>query len=293
MAADQRCILPDAGLCPRRLLGASYRDVTHPDDVDADREFVADALAGRRDSMQREKRYVRKDGSIVWARTRVEVIRDRPGSPLYFVSHVQDLSGQRATLGLLHGSERTLRSVIDQHAGDDLRDGSRSSLPARQPRVRGGRSGSRSDWIVGRSDTEVLPPSMRSPRSRAQNLLVLDGGVAGRRSRRSRRMVRSACCWSRGSRLRDEDGAIDAVCVVSTDVTERRVRGARQARAVAVLGVDLLGAGPAQAGAARPADRQSDVGAAGRDRAADPDAQDPGAQELIAPGSVSPGRRAL
>ena len=43
---------------------------THRDDLSEDREFVAHALAGRRDISQREKRYVRKDGSILWALTR-------------------------------------------------------------------------------------------------------------------------------------------------------------------------------------------------------------------------------
>ena len=76
-------------------------------------EFVAAAIAGERDSLEREKRYVRKDGSVVWARVRAEVIRDEAGEPLYFVSHLQDVAERRAAQDLLHDSERTLRSVID------------------------------------------------------------------------------------------------------------------------------------------------------------------------------------
>lgn len=76
------------GCEPEELVGASFRDITHPDDVNEDREFVAAASAGGLDSSDREKRYVCKDGSVLWARVRAELIRDEAGEPLYFVSHV-------------------------------------------------------------------------------------------------------------------------------------------------------------------------------------------------------------
>src|ERR1700722_13269747 len=162
---------------PADLLGGTYRDATHPDDVGADLEFVADALAGRRDIFQREKRYVCKDESVLWALTRVELIRDSAGAPLYFVSHVQDLSGRRATLDLLHGSQRTLRSVIDNTPA-------LIAVTDRDHRYRlvnqgfEAAFGVTSDWIIGRRDTDVLPPQAIAA-ERAQNLLVLGGGEAG------------------------------------------------------------------------------------------------------------------
>jgi PAS domain S-box-containing protein len=209
------------GYDPAQLLGATHRDVTHPDDVDEDHEFVADALAGRRDSVQREKRYVRKDGSIVWALTRVEVIRDTAGSPLYFVSHVQDLSDRRATLGLLHGSERTLRAVID-HTPAMI------CVIGRDHRYRlvnhefENTFGVTSDWIVGRYDTDVLPPSSVAA-ARAKNLLVLDGGAAAQEEETITRDGRPCVLLTSRFALRDEDGEIDAVCIASTDITDRRL----------------------------------------------------------------------
>jgi PAS domain S-box-containing protein len=207
---------------PADLLGGTYRDVTHPDDVGADLEFVADALAGRRDIFQREKRYVCKDESILWALTRVELIRDSAGSPLYFVSHVQDLSGRRATLDLLHGSQRTLRSVIDNTPA-------LIAVTDRDHRYRlvnrgfEAAFGVTSDWIIGRRDTDVLPPEAIAA-ERAQNLLVLDGGEAGQDEQTTVAQDGRDRVWlvTRFG-LRDEEGVIDAVCSVSTDVTERRM----------------------------------------------------------------------
>jgi PAS domain S-box-containing protein len=203
------------------LLGASHRDVTHAGDADRDARFITDALAGRRDSMEREKRYVRKDGSILWARTRVEVIRDASGSPLYFVSHVQDLSEHRATLDLLHDSERTLRSVIDNTP-------STISVKGRDHRYRlvnrefADVYGVDGAWIVGRSDTAVLPSSMIAD-ERAKDLLVLDSGDATQEEQTIRRDGQERVLLITRFPLRDEHGKIDAVCAASTDITERRL----------------------------------------------------------------------
>jgi PAS domain S-box-containing protein len=203
------------------LLGTSHQAVTHRDDLSEDREFVAHALAGRRDISQREKRYVRKDGSILWALTRTELIRDRAGTPLYFVSHAQDLSGRRATLDLLHDSERTLRSVIDNTPALICVIGRDHRYRLVNRAFEAG-FGVTSGWIIGRRDSDILPPS-KVAAEREQNAFVLDGGHAEQDEQTvtsdGREVVRLVTRFG----LRDEDGVIDAVCIMATDVTERRV----------------------------------------------------------------------
>lgn len=209
------------GYDPPELLGTTPREVTHPDDAVEDHQFVADALAGRRDSVQREKRYVRKDGSIVWALARVEVIRDRTGSPLYFVSHVQDLSDRRATLGLVHGSQRILRAVIDHTPAMIcvLGRDHRYQLVNREFEAAFGVTSQR---MVGRRDTDILsPPTVAA--ARAQNVLVLDGGSVAEDEQTITRDGRQCVLLTSRFALRDENGVIDAVCIASTDITERRI----------------------------------------------------------------------
>jgi PAS domain S-box-containing protein len=91
------------------LVGTSFRDFTHPEDVAEDRDFLAAAIAGELDSSDREKRYVRKNGSALWARVRAEIVRDESGEPRYFVSHLQEITERRAAQELQRLSERTLR----------------------------------------------------------------------------------------------------------------------------------------------------------------------------------------
>lgn len=74
------------------LLQTSFQALTHPDDLDKDLNFVEETLAGLRNSYSIEKRYVRKDGRIIWATLTVSLVRDPQGSPRYFIAIVDDIS---------------------------------------------------------------------------------------------------------------------------------------------------------------------------------------------------------
>jgi PAS domain S-box-containing protein len=208
------------GYEPEDLMGTTFRDFTHPDDVAADRKFVAAAIAGELDSFERDKRYVCRDGSLARMHVRTEVIRDKTGEPLYFVSHLQDLSGRRAAQELLDDSERTLRSIIDNTPvllyvkGRDYR----YQLVNREfEQV----FGVHNEWIVGRSDEDILPASAID-RVRARDRLVLDSGVTFQEEETMLRDGQERVFLTIRYPLLDESGEIQAVCAASTDVTERR-----------------------------------------------------------------------
>ena len=139
------------------LLEGSFLDGTPVEEIDEARGFLAAARAGKSDSLDREKRYLRKDGSVVWARVRTQLIRDQARVPLYFVSHVHDITERREALDQLHDSERTLRSMIDNTpAVICVKDRHhRYQLVNREFEQALGVS---SDQIVGHSDAEILAP---------------------------------------------------------------------------------------------------------------------------------------
>jgi PAS domain S-box-containing protein len=202
------------------LLGRSSDDVTHPDERGEDREFVAAALAGELDSMEREKRYTRKDGSVLWARVRAEVIRDETGAPLNFVAYVSDLSENRATLDRLHESERTLRSVID-HTPASICVKDRDHRYRLVNREFEEVFGVTSAWIVGRSDADLLPSSAIAE-ARAKDQVVLDGGRGAQEEDTVMRHDRECIVLNTRFPLMDDEGKVQAVGIASTDITERR-----------------------------------------------------------------------
>ncbi|MEA2493371.1 MAG: hypothetical protein QOJ29_1282, partial [Thermoleophilaceae bacterium] len=86
------------------LLGYSERDllehdifsVTHPDDVETERALASALFEHERTEYELDKRFVRGDGSIVWARFRAHVLRDEHGTPLYGLGLAVDITAERA-----------------------------------------------------------------------------------------------------------------------------------------------------------------------------------------------------
>jgi PAS domain S-box-containing protein len=202
------------------LLGRASWTVTHADDSDKDRQFLAAAVAGTLDELEGERRYIRKDGSTVWASIRTHAVRDRNGSTLCFVSHVQDISERRAAQGRLRDKERTLRSVIDHTpAMVCVKDRDhRFELVNREFEQA---FGVRSDWIVGRRDSDLLPASVIDE-VHAKELLVLDSGQTTQDEETVITDGLERVLVITRFPLLDDDGAIHAVCTTSTDITERR-----------------------------------------------------------------------
>src|SRR3954452_12653234 len=92
------------------LVGVHVRDVTHPDDAAADEEAIMRMAAGEQHSHQVEKRYVRPDGTVVWARLGVTVV-SVGGRPAHFLSQTVDISDRKAFEEALATSEERFRSL--------------------------------------------------------------------------------------------------------------------------------------------------------------------------------------
>lgn len=80
---------------PSDLVGKSFRDIVHRDDVDSAAAALDGLLEGHRHSYRTERRYQRQDGSVVWMLVSVALVRDQRSRPWYFVVHLQDLTGYR------------------------------------------------------------------------------------------------------------------------------------------------------------------------------------------------------
>ena len=77
------------------LLEITFADISHPDDVEADLEQARAVLRGESQLYSTEKRYVRKDGSLVWVNLTVSLVREASGEPRYFISVIEDISERK------------------------------------------------------------------------------------------------------------------------------------------------------------------------------------------------------
>ncbi|CAM3437164.1 PAS domain S-box protein [Deinococcus deserti] len=101
------------GYTREELLGRTLLDVTHPDDrgPEGTRPFRR-LVAGEVDAFSQEKRYVRKDGQLVWTKVTVSAVRDEAGATQYVVAILNDISEQKKAEDLLRASEERFRQLV-------------------------------------------------------------------------------------------------------------------------------------------------------------------------------------
>jgi PAS domain S-box-containing protein len=116
---DRRFIRVNRRLCEilgypeGELLRLTGRQISHPDDLDVINSQRPRLYAGEIDSVRVEKRYLRKDGSIVWVSITMVVERDVGGKPQYEIAFFDDITARKEAEAALRESEERFRSVVD------------------------------------------------------------------------------------------------------------------------------------------------------------------------------------
>ena len=90
--------------------------LTHPDDVPASREFLARIRSGELPEYKIEKRYIRKDGAVIWVHLTVSIVRASSGDPLYLVAFIEDITQRREAQHQANRSLSLLRATLESTA---------------------------------------------------------------------------------------------------------------------------------------------------------------------------------
>jgi PAS domain S-box-containing protein len=101
------------GYSREELLEKTFREITHPEDVDSDLDATRRMVEGEIKTYSKEKRYIRRDGSVVWTNLTVSLMREPAlsgelsGRPKYFISVIEDITERkRAEEGLRRSLDR-------------------------------------------------------------------------------------------------------------------------------------------------------------------------------------------
>ena len=124
------------GYAPDELLGQSFRGITHPDDIARDEEQLRLVRAGREPLGTVDKRYLRKDGSEIWVRRSIAILRDPAGQVRFVIGAFVDLTEQRGKDRALQQAERLPHRDRRDRPGGHLHHGrgrasSTSGIPRR------------------------------------------------------------------------------------------------------------------------------------------------------------------
>jgi PAS domain S-box-containing protein len=98
---DGRLLRVNPGFChflgytAEELLTLTFQAITHPDDLPTNLVAYAQLLREVRSSYALEKRYIRKDRTVVWGHLTMSLMRDQSGDPLYLIAVVEDITARK------------------------------------------------------------------------------------------------------------------------------------------------------------------------------------------------------
>ena len=116
---DSRFIRCNAAFCnflgysESELIGKAISDITYPEDQELGKKAMKELLEEKLDTVKFQKRYVRKDGLVVWGEISISMIRDAENRPMYFLPIIQDITESRQAEDLLRLKEEKYRTLFE------------------------------------------------------------------------------------------------------------------------------------------------------------------------------------
>jgi PAS domain S-box-containing protein len=93
------------GYSEAQLQATTFMALTHPEDREVGKQLIDELKRGARPGATLHKRYIHRDGRVVWVRLTVGLVRDDQGQPVCFVSQLEDITENWQLRETLMGSE--------------------------------------------------------------------------------------------------------------------------------------------------------------------------------------------
>jgi diguanylate cyclase (GGDEF)-like protein/PAS domain S-box-containing protein len=236
VGADGRWLGVNPALCDivgyseAELLATDVISITYPDDRDSDSPQIARMLERALDSYQTNKRFVRKDGVVVWTQLSGSLVWLQSGEPHYFIYQIQDITDRVQAERALRASEERFRTIAEATQEwiweMDVEGNYTFCSPAVEAIL-----GYKPENLLGTSCLDIVVPNTR------QTLAdLLSRGVTEKRGWRDMvlhlRHAISGIRWldNNALPLLDVNGGVIGYRGVARDITQRRLQQERIAR---------------------------------------------------------------
>lgn len=101
------------GYSTEELIGRHFREISHRDDLEKDLELFAELTSGRREYYKIEKRYIRKNGEVMWCLKIVSLVRDPEGKPQFVIAMLEDTTTRKRAEEALQEAHHQLEQRVE------------------------------------------------------------------------------------------------------------------------------------------------------------------------------------
>ncbi len=211
------------GYTEQELTRLTFQSVTHPDDLAANQTLIEDAVAGKIDHYQMEKRYIHRHGHVVWVQLSASVVRKADGKVSYLISLVQDITQAKENASSLQAERNLLRTILD-NLPDYIyvRDRESRHLLNNRANLAALKAASMEETL-GKSDFDFFPPKMAEAYFRDDQQVMSTGEPLINREEPCRG-PNGEPRWQLTSKipLRDEQGRVIGLVGIGHDITAHK-----------------------------------------------------------------------
>jgi two-component system, NtrC family, sensor kinase len=118
-ALDGSFLHANAALCqmlgysPEELLGGTWHQITHPDDLELSRRYAREMSRDAGAACEFEKRYLHKQGHVIWVRLKISAVDNGSGKTSHFIAHIEDITQRKRAEQALRESELRYRELFE------------------------------------------------------------------------------------------------------------------------------------------------------------------------------------
>ncbi|OHE77647.1 MAG: hypothetical protein A3G75_09125, partial [Verrucomicrobia bacterium RIFCSPLOWO2_12_FULL_64_8] len=199
------------------LVGRAAADFTHPDDRETSRQKRKLMWDGKLDGFTEEKRYLRKDGSVIWTNRTVSLARDATAKPLYFIRVIEDITERKEI-------EERYRATFDNAPVGIMHTAIDSYQILRANRKLCEMLGYTQDELLGMTSTDIVHPDYRFTDRSAYRKPILNDELQSFASERKFVRKDGASLWVNRtvSVVRNAAGEPLYFIRIAEDITERK-----------------------------------------------------------------------
>jgi len=205
------------GYSADELRQLTRRDLAHSHDHKEEDEQHRRLLCGKSDHYQAEKRFVRKDGRIIWGQLTVSMVRDTEGRPQFPLAMIEDITERQQTEDALLQYAAIIESSNDAIVGNTF-DGIIISWNPAAGRLYGYNSSEAS----GRAIAMVIPPDKEEEFSQILDRIKQGERIDNFETIRRRKDGGLIQVSVTISPIKDASGKIVAASTIARDITERK-----------------------------------------------------------------------
>lgn len=220
------------GYSESELIGRTAADFAYPEDRDKGGQSRQLMWEGKLDKFTEERRYIRKDGSVLWTNRTVSLARDVSGKPMYFIRVIEDISERKEI-------EELYRTTFDNAPVGIMHTAVEGYRILRANRKLSEMLGYTLEELLGMTSTDIVHPDYRYSDRAKYNEPILSDEVRSFTSERKFIRKDGSSLWVNRtvSLVRDAAGEPLYFIRIIEDITERKRAEGRQAMEHAVTRV--------------------------------------------------------